>query len=231
MTARSATDGSEAEFAESADAASLLLALILLAALVLSLALASLRPLAFAGPLGLSLLVLRLRSYASDVSPLPSLITALRVALTGLMGLEALGPEPLRYAILVLLIFTLDGVDGTLARRLAASSRMGAHFDMESDGYLVLMLCALLVQHGVGAWVLLGGLLRYAYVITTRIVPSRGEAPPSRFGRYAFSVSLSALTLALICSPAAAASLAALGTSVLAWSFARSFYWAFRTAP
>jgi hypothetical protein len=75
--------------------------------------------------------------------------------------------------------------------------------------------------------VLLAGLLRYAYVIVTHWLPSRGEAPPSRFGRYAFSVSLTALTLALLAAPPLASALALVGTCITAWSFGRSFYWAY----
>jgi phosphatidylglycerophosphate synthase len=104
---------------------------------------------------------------------------------------------------------------------------LGGHFDMESDGYLVLMLCSLLAARGIGPWVLTGGLLRYAYVIATSLFRSRGEAPPSRFGRYAFSLSLTALTLALVAGDGRANGLALFATGVLAWSFGRSFYWAF----
>lgn len=218
----------EHAFAARAQSASLSLAFVLLPALGLSIAIGHLRPLAFAGPIGLSYLVLRLRPFAENRSVLPNLITALRVALTGLLGLGVLGSSPAPYAAVVLLVFTLDGVDGTLARKLDASSRVGAHFDMESDGYLVLMLCALLSTRGLGPWVLIGGLLRYGYVIATHVAPSRGEAPPSRFGRYAFSLALTSLTLALLTDGGLARLLAALGTCVLLWSFGRSFYWAFR---
>jgi phosphatidylglycerophosphate synthase len=218
-------------FAARAHSASLLLALILLAALALCLMIDRLEPLAVAGPLGLSLLLLSLRGGEPRVSVLPNLITALRVALTGALGLGLLGAGPLPCALMVLAIFTLDGIDGTLARRLSASSPVGAHFDMESDGYLVLMLCALLQLRGLGSWVLLGGLLRYVYVITTGVFSSRGEAPPSRVGRYAFSLSLTALTLALLAGDELARALALLGTGVLGGSFARTFYWAFRAAP
>jgi phosphatidylglycerophosphate synthase len=223
-------DEDGALFAARAQAASLVLALLLLAALALGLAFRQLVPLALAGPLGLALLVLRLRAFGSRVSSLPNLITAVRVALTGSMALGAWGSEPLPYALLVLVIFILDGVDGRLARRFHASSRQGSHFDMEADGYLVLVLCALLCLHEVGGWVLIGGLLRYAYVIATWLFPSRGEAPPSRFGRYAFSLSLAAFSVALLAEPPFAKALALLGTSVLVWSFGRSFYWAFRGA-
>jgi len=105
----------DAEFAASAHSASFGLALLLLPVLGLSLALGSLRPLAFAGPTGLAFLLLRLRKLSAATSHLPNLITALRVALTGLLGLDLLGSDPVPYAIVVLLVFTLDGVDGTLA--------------------------------------------------------------------------------------------------------------------
>jgi phosphatidylglycerophosphate synthase len=225
------TEPSDGAFAERAQAASVVLALVLLGALALSLALGELIPLALAGPPGLAQLVLRLRAYGSRKSVLPNLITALRVVLIGSMALGVWGSAPLPYALLVLAVFTLDGVDGTLARRWGADSRLGEHFDMESDGYLVLVLCALLHLRGLSSWVLIGGLLRYAYVITTRIFPSRGEAPPSRFGRYAFAVSLTALTAGLLAEPPLARALSLFGTGVLLWSFGRSFYWAFRGAP
>ena len=218
----------ERAFAARARSVSLSLAFVLLPALGLSIAIGHLRPLAFAGPIGLSYLVLRLRSFNEGRSALPNLITALRVALTGLLGLGMMGSSPVPYAAVVLIVFTLDGLDGTLARKLGASSRVGAHFDMEADGYLVLMLCALLSSRGLGPWVLIGGLLRYSYVIATHVVPSRGEAPATRFGRYAFSLALTSLTLALLATDGLARGFAALGTCVLLGSFGRSFYWAFR---
>jgi phosphatidylglycerophosphate synthase len=128
----------------------------------------------------------------------------------------------------VLLIFALDGVDGLLARSLGASSVQGAHFDMESDAYLVLTVCCLHVLAGHGLWVLTGGLLRYAYTLSSAVFPSRREAPRSRFGRYAFAASLCCLTLGLVLPWAPGRVLVAAGTAVLLASFGHSFWWAFR---
>jgi phosphatidylglycerophosphate synthase len=228
VSAEASSDGPAPGFAPAAQRASLELACGLSLALLSCLWLSSLVPLAVAGPLGLASLVLRLGRFRSARSLLPNLVTALRVLLISLMAWLGAGADAHVQAALVALVFTLDGVDGTLARKLQASSQLGAHFDMESDGYLVLTLCTLLQQRGVGAWVLSGGLLRYAYVLVTRIVPSRGEAPPSRFGRYAFSIALTSLTAALLVDALAQGLLAGLGTAVLAWSFGRSFYWALR---
>lgn len=215
-------------FAPLAQRASCQLGLILVAAQLACLVGSSLLPLAFAGPLGLGLLVRRLHAFGSARSVLPNMITALRVLLISMMGLLGAGADPRLQAALVALVFTLDGVDGTLARRLGASSPLGAHFDMESDGYLVLSLCALLFARGHAPWVLSGGLLRYAYVFVTSVVPSRGEAPPSRFGRYAFSIALTSLSAALLLKGWGGVACAALGTGVLLTSFGRSFYWALR---
>lgn len=218
-----------ARFEGAAERASVVLAFALLAALAASLLLGALAPLALAGPPALGLLVWQLRAFGSARGRLPNLVTALRVVLTSLL---ALGPPALSGAWLqagvIALVFTLDGVDGYLARALQASSPQGARFDMEADGYLVLTLCSLHALAGVGAWVLIGGLLRYAYVLARWLFGGRGEPPRARFARYAFALSLTALTLALVTRGAMSSALAALGTAILSGSFARSFVWAFR---
>jgi phosphatidylglycerophosphate synthase len=217
----------DAAFEALARRASLEVALFLLVALVVSLLIGALFPLALAGPVALGRLVLRLRAFRAP-SALPNLITTLRVMLTGAIALAA--PEASRTlsAMGVLLVFALDGLDGFVARRSGQTSRQGAHYDMEADAYLVLTVCSLHVLSGLGAWVLLGGLLRYAYVIVTTLVETRGEAPRTRFGRYAFGSSLLALTLALLEEGVRATLLAALGTLIISWSFGRSFAWALR---
>ena len=59
----------------------------------------------------------------------------------------------------------LDAVDGALARRSGLASAFGARFDMETDAFFTLLLCALVVQAGqAGPWVLASGLMRYAFV-------------------------------------------------------------------
>lgn len=204
-------------------------ALLLPSAAVVGLSFDTLAPLALAGPLALGLLVHGMRSFGSRHNTLPNTITALRVTLTGLLALHSQQPwcTPGVVALTVLLVFALDGLDGVLARSLHASSPQGAHFDMESDAYLVLTVCCLHTLYGHGSWLLVGGLLRYAYSLATTLFRSRGEAPRSRVGRYAFAASLGCLTLALCLSGALASTLAGLGTAILLWSFGRSFWWAF----
>jgi phosphatidylglycerophosphate synthase len=210
--------------------ASLLPALLLPSAAVVGLTFATLVPLALAGPLALAWLLYALRAFGARHSTLPNLVTAVRAMLTGLLALAAREPwcTPRAAALLVLLIFVLDGVDGTLARSLGASSAQGAHFDLESDAYLVLTVCCLHVLAGHGLWVLTGGLLRYLYTLVGAVLPSRGEAPRSRPGRYVFAASLGCLTLGLVLPSALARVLAAAGTALLLASFGRSFWWALR---
>ena len=65
-----------------------------------------------------------------------------------------------------LVALMLDGVDGWIARRTDSHTAFGARFDMELDALLILILClGLMFKTSVGLWVLLIGLMRYAFVI------------------------------------------------------------------
>ncbi len=204
-----------------ASAASRGLALVLPLAAVLGIVLRGGAPLALVGPLALTWLVHHLRAFAGP-SALPNLVTAIRVVATAALALYV--RDPRLQALVVVGVFVVDGLDGLLARRLNAASQQGAHFDMEADAYLVLVVCTLLVER-VGVWVLIGGLLRYAFVLATWVVPSRGEAPRSRLARYAFAASLAGYVTALVAPWASAAALFA--SAVLVASFGRSFWWSF----
>src|SRR5687767_7356864 len=66
----------------------------------------------------------------------------------------------------------LDLVDGPIARRTGRTSAFGARFDMETDAFLVLTLSVLVWRAGhAGPWVILSGLLRYAFVAAGWVVP------------------------------------------------------------
>ena len=214
----------EQAFRAAAGHGSLMVAASMSAATAAALSLGQLMPLALAGPLALALLVLWLRPYGGP-SVLPNLVTALRVCLTGGLALTAKELAPPAWVWIVTVVFVLDAVDGALARGRGAASLQGAHFAMEADAFVVLTVCCLHLLAGTGWWVLIGGLLRYAYVFAKVLVPRGGEAPRTRFGRYAFAASHGALTAALLFSPPGSTWLAALGTAILAWSFGRSFMW------
>jgi len=83
----------------------------------------------------------------------------------------------------------LDGVDGRIARRTGSQSAFGARFDMELDAALIMALCVLVWRSGkVDAWILLIGLMRYAFVaagwvwpaLTAELPPQAGVCGPGR---------------------------------------------------
>jgi len=75
-----------------------------------------------------------------------------------------------------------DGLDGALARRQRTVSPFGARFDLEVDALFVGVASLLLWRIGsVGAWILLGALLRYGYLAAGYCWPAlRTPLPPSR---------------------------------------------------
>lgn len=82
---------------------------------------------------------------------------------------------------LIAVALMLDAVDGFLARRLNLCSTFGARFDMEVDAVLLLLLSILVWQSGqTGAWVLMIGLMRYAFVAASWFCPAlAGPLHPS----------------------------------------------------
>lgn len=128
-----------------------------------------------------------------------------------------------------LVAVTSDGLDGWLARRSAMASRFGARFDMEIDALLILALSVLAWQHGkAGAWVVLSGLIRYAFVAAAWPWPwMRRPLLPSRRRQTTCVVQIGALLLTLVpaVAPPASTSVAAAALALLAWSFLVDIVW------
>ena len=183
-------------------------------------------PLAAAASLSFVVLCSRHVSVWRGAPVLPNAVTALRLAGT-IASLSLLHASPAPFAIALLLAWALDGVDGLLARRLGAETTFGALWDTEVDAFLVLSAAVELWSSGkLGAWVLLGGALRYAYVLCLAAFPPRaGALPRSRFARYAFGAIVLALAAALLLPQPFAVGAAAVGTAWLGFSFLRSFGW------
>lgn len=122
---------------------------------------------------------------------LANVVTTVRAAITAVTGGLVLAsgdfsaglPDGALWALgfLVALALILDGVDGHLARRTNTASAFGARFDMEVDALLILFLSlAAFELDKAGIWVLLIGLMRYAYVIAQVVFPAlQGELPSS----------------------------------------------------
>lgn len=135
-------------------------------------------------------------------------------------------PDPVTWGWTVVAVavpmLVLDAVDGAVARRTVVTAR-GARLDMETDAAVVLVLSVAAVP-GVGAWVLLAGLMRYAFVLAGRVLPGlRGQLPPSTARRLVAAVQGPALLLAVVpgLPPVLAVVGCGLALAALTWSFGR----------
>ena len=162
-------------------------------------------------------------------------VTLLRLALVALIAGMIGEPVPaaplasapgVAWAIVVLATLTalLDAVDGHLARRSGLASALGARFDMETDAFFILVLCALVVQVGqAGPWILASGLMRYVFVGAARLWPwLSAPLQPSKRRQTVCVVQITTLIVCLgpIIPPALATGLAALSLALLTASFA-----------
>lgn len=162
---------------------------------------------------------------------LPNMVTLARLMLAALLAghlldqMAGTASEALAWMFAGLAVtgLLLDGVDGWLARRFGPQTAFGARFDMETDAFAILILCALAVATGkAGVWALGIGLMRYGFVAAAAVWPwLAGPLPPS-FRRKAVCVLQGAVLAVLMVppvGPALGAPLAALALAALAWSF------------
>jgi phosphatidylglycerophosphate synthase len=146
--------------------------------------------------------------------------------LAAIIGQNIVRPEAVAWGIVVVATASalLDLVDGKLARRSGLASDFGARFDMETDAWFTLVLCALIVYFGkAGSWVLAGGLMRYAFVAAARVWPWLDAPLPESTRRKA--VCVAQITMLITClGPIipylAASALAAISLAMVSWSFA-----------
>ena len=156
---------------------------------------------------------------------------ALSCGLAALVGESFAQPDVVAWIVVVTATVTavLDAADGPLARRSGLASGFGARFDMETDAWLTLVLCALVVQFDkAGAWVLASGLMRHAFVAAARAWPwLAAPLPPSRRRQAVCVVQITALIVCLgpIVPRWAASALAALALAALTLSFAVDLRW------
>ncbi|NJP99590.1 CDP-alcohol phosphatidyltransferase family protein [Streptomyces zingiberis] len=169
-----------------------------------------------------------LRSWPPRPFGAANAVTLARTTLVG--GVTALvadsftGPAPVAVlTALTAVALILDAVDGQVARRTGTESPLGARFDMEVDAFLILVLSAYLAQ-SLGAWVLLIGAMRYAFVAAGRALPwLNGPLPPSMARKTVAALQGVVLLVAASGTLPSTAAYAVVGTALalLVWSFAR----------
>ena len=155
-------------------------------------------------------------------------ITTVRAVLVALLATFAARPvtPPVAWSVVLIAIVALllDGVDGWVARRTGTASAFGMRFDMETDSALILVLAILVWQYRkAGPWVLLSGLLRYAFVAAGWLWPwMKGPLASTLRGKIICVAQIVALIVAIaptITAPTssvvAAVALLALGYSFL----------------
>lgn len=117
----------------------------------------------------------------------------------------------------------LDAIDGPLARRSGRATSFGARFDMESDAWFTLVLCALVWQlDRAGPWVLASGLMRYAFVGAGLGWPWLARPLPPSWRRKAVCVMQIVVLLAALApvgSREMSSALCGIGLALLALSF------------
>src|SRR5262249_3136112 len=133
---------------------------------------------------------------ANQITTVRALLVASIVSLIGEPRLPQLAAAAAPASVVVTL---LDGVDGWLARRHHIASEFGARFDMEIDALLILALSVLAWQFGkAGAWVVLSGALRYAFVAAGEVWRRlQAPLPTSRRRQTICVVQIVGLTLAV----------------------------------
>lgn len=124
-----------------------------------------------------------------------------------------------------------DAVDGRVARARGAATRFGAVFDRETDALFVLVAYLHLhLAQDWGAWLLLPGLMPYAYRLTVTMSPA--ALAPDRKERFAGALAglNFVLLLGAVAAPRYAAPMVVLSVAVVCVSFVRSFVGLYRHA-
>ena len=162
-------------------------------------------------------------------------VTTLRLALVAYVASLA-GDRSAAAAWTVVVVGTiaalLDIADGWIARRTSTSTAFGARFDMEVDAVFIVILSVLAWRwEKAGSWVLLSGLLRYAFVVAGWLLPwMRQTLPPSLRRKTICVVQIVILIVAVgpVIPAWFSTAIAAAGLAILGYSFLVDTLWLWR---
>jgi phosphatidylglycerophosphate synthase len=167
------------------------------------------------------------RTGAQSLGPANAVTYARSLLVAGVTALVASGGPAAAVVVLATVALVLDALDGMVARRTASVSALGARFDMEVDAFLLLALCVVLART-VGPWVLIIGLMRYAFVAAGVLLPWLTVPLPARFSRKVVAAAQGVVLVAAVSGvlPAAATVVVLSGAlTSLCWSFGRDVVW------
>jgi phosphatidylglycerophosphate synthase len=165
-------------------------------------------------------------------------VTITRAGLAGgvvAIVVDSFGREPSVVALVAVasVALALDWVDGQVARRTGTASDLGARFDMEIDAALLLIL-SVYVANQFGAWVLVLGTMRYAFVAAMWVLPWMRATLPPRYWRKVVAASQGiVLVVAASGVPPRPLALAALlgAVALVVESFGRDVLWLWQRRP
>ena len=180
-----------------------------------------------------------LSAHAHDVFGAANQITTFRALATCVLAgfipiADQVNSTPWLWGIAIAATLTLclDGLDGYLARKTGLSSDFGARFDMETDALLALIITLFVWQSGkAGAWVLLLGLMRYAFLAASIWVPALQNALfPSMRRKVVCVIQVGALCLMLcpLLNGWQVVTVALCALACLIYSFAVDIIWLIR---
>ena len=152
--------------------------LAMLLAAVVAVPLRSAAPVVLTAAVSVALLGYGSRGELAGLTPFggyPNLVTTLRLVLILSAGaLLTVAPHGLILALLATNV-ALDMLDGFVARRKEQVTRLGGTFDGETDAIFVLIAYLyFLLADGIGAWILVPGVLPYAYRLAMRALDGPG---------------------------------------------------------
>lgn len=154
---------------------------------------------------------------------IPNVITLIRL---GLLFTIPFFHEMRELAILSLLITSLDGLDGFMARRLNQVTLFGGNLDMEVDAFYCLLFSLLVssLYPDLG-WIIIGGLLRYVYkIITFTYSKSAFVEQKKKYARFIAGFYFLSFPLFFLLDSAIGIYILTAGTSLIIFSFSISFY-------
>jgi phosphatidylglycerophosphate synthase len=170
----------------------------------------------------------------------PTLHPADWVTLTRMLliaGVTGLVAESFRWPVSVTALVTLsavalalDAVDGQVARRTGTATPVGALIDGDADAFLILVL-SIFVSREYGAWVLVIGAARYAFLLAGWLIPwLRTPLPPRFWRKVVAAVQGIVLTVAASGETSRLVGMIAVGVALLllAESFGHDVVWLYR---
>ena len=133
------------------------------------------------------------------------------------------------FLIVAVIGLVLDGLDGPVARREGLASRFGSRFDMEVDALQILALSVVAFTLAkAGWWVLVGGLVRYLFVVASVACPVLTGALPPSWRRKVIAATqggVLAALLAPVITPPLSTLAAAIVLILIVYSFAMDVFW------